>query len=90
MAHPSREPKVPDENVIVVIQKNVFWLEVPMANAVSMEIFQAIDNLSEEVHCCLFRQLSKRIKVTEEFAMGSELHKNVQMPGALTYIEQFE
>jgi hypothetical protein len=61
-----------------------------MANGVLVEIFEAVDNLSEEGHGFLWREGATGHKVVKQFAVGCVFEDDVEMTGALADIDELD
>jgi hypothetical protein len=59
-----------------------------MADAMRMEIIEAIDDLAEKFERRVFREATASDKVVEKLPMGGELDEDVEMPRALADIDK--
>jgi len=73
----SCESEVSDLQVHVVVNQNVFELEVTMDDALSMHVFQHIAHLGEEEATTIFAHASQSLAYVEEQATGNKLEENV-------------
>lgn len=49
-----RKPKVHNFNVAQIVEQQVLWLEIPVANARLVNVLNARNNLLEKLACFLF------------------------------------
>ena len=88
--HKSRESEVRDFDVEVLVEQNILWLQVAVADAERVEIFEAVNNLAEEPRGLLVRQAPVLNEVVEELAVRRVLEHDVEITRALEDVDQLE
>lgn len=80
------QPEVDDLDVVEVIQKQVFGLEVSMADSALVDVFDARNNLLKELAGLLLLQLFALHDVLEELTPRCILHNEKQLSRGFNYL----
>jgi len=73
----SCKSKICNLNIVILVEHDVFRLEITMADASVMAVFESLHHLAEEESCSVFTEGSSQSNEVEKFSSLGKLKHNV-------------